>query len=225
MASCGLQIIDPLNRIRIGVATAYGRPYFRFSSALRQLGLRFDSIVPEDIPRYAGNVVFTTSEESPQSCGARLIREEVFDQHPTVTRGLLVRTLDNRFGEPDLVLGVDPGKRLGLSVSYYGREIESSIFPSVERLVAHMIEVLGGLRAERKIVKVGNGRMRTAREIGTMLNLRYCSDFELHLVDERRTTMKTKNHNQGGRRDMLSARFISRRDGPARHVLPLSMTG
>jgi len=154
MASCGLQIIDPLNRIRIGVATAYGRPYFRFSSALRQLGLRFDSIVPEDIPRYAGNVVFTTSEESPQSCGARLIREEVFDQHPTVTRGLLVRTLDNRFGEPDLVLGVDPGKRLGLSVSYYGREIESSIFPSVERLVAHMIEVLGGLRAERKIVKV-----------------------------------------------------------------------
>ncbi len=155
----------------------------------------------------------------------RLIREEVFDQHPTVIRGLLVRTLDNQFEEPDLVLGVDPGERTGLSVSYYGREIESSVFSSVEQLVTHMIEVLGSLRAGRKIVKVGDGKMGIAREIGNTLNLRYCSAFELHLVDERRTTMKTKSCNQGGKRDMLSARFISRRDGPARHVLPLSVTG
>ncbi len=217
--------MDPLSLIRIGVATAYGRPYFKFSRALSQLGLRFDSLVPQEIPRYAGNVVFTTMEESPQDCSAHLIREEVFDQHPTVTRGLLVRILDNRFEDPNLVLGVDPGKHIGLSVSYYGREIESSVFSSVEQLVIHMIEVLGGLRAERKIVKVGNGKMRIAREIGAMLNLRYCSAFELHLVDERRTTMKIKSHNQRGRRDMLSAKFISRRDGLARHVLPLSVTG
>lgn len=218
--------IDPLNLIRIGVATAYGRPYYRFSRALRMLGLRFDSILPGDIPRYTGSVVLTTADERPsRGCGAHVICEDVLERHPTVLRGMLVGTLDNRFEEPDLVLGVDPGKRTGLSVSYYGREIERSIHSSVEGLVAHMIEVMGALRAARKVVKIGDGKMRMAREIGDVLNLRYCSDFELHFVDERGTSLKIKNCNQGGRRDMLSARVISRRDGRARHVLPLSMTG
>lgn len=207
------------------MATAYGRPYFRFSRALGQLGLRFDSLVPDEIPDYTGNVVFTTTEESPQNCRVRLIREEAFDRNLTVIRGMLVQTLDNRFEEPNLVFGVDPGKRLGLSVSYYGREIESSTFSSVDRLVFHMIEVLGGLRAGRKIVKIGNGKMHIAERIGTMLNLRYCSAFELHFVDERGTSLKIKNCNQGGKRDMLSAKFISKRDGLAKHILPLSMTG
>lgn len=170
-------------------------------------------------------MVFTTAEESPKNSSAHIICEEAFDQHPTVIRGMLVRLLDNRFEEPSLVLGVDPGKRIGLSVSYYGKEIESSIHSSTESLVKHMIRVLGSLRAERKIVKIGNGKMQIAREIGAVLNLRYCSAFELHFVDERRTSLKIKNHNQGGKRDMLSARFISKRDGSARYVLPLSMTG
>ena len=220
-----VQNIDQLNLVRIGVATTYGRPYFRFSRALNQLGLRFDSIMPDEIPQYTGNVVFTTTDESPRNCSVRLIREEIFDQHLTIIHGMLVQTLDNRFEEPNLILGVDPGKRLGLSVSYYGRQIESSIFSSVELLISHMIEILGGLWAQRKVVKIGDGRMRIAKEIGAMLNLRYCSSFELHLVDERGTSPKIKNHNQRGKRDMLSARFISRRDGPARHVLPLSLTG
>ncbi len=207
------------------MATAYGRPYFKFSSALGRLGLRFDSLIPDEIPNYTGNVIFTTTDESPQNCNVRLIREEAFDQHLTVIRGMLVQTLDNRFEEPNLVFGVDPGKRIGLSVSYYGREIEGSIFSSVDQLVLHMIEVLGGLRAERKIVKIGNGKMHIAKRIGTLLNLRYCSAFELHIVDESGTSVKSKNYNQGGKRDVLSAKFISKRDGFARHVLPLSMIG
>lgn len=217
---------DPLSLVGIAVATVHGRPYYRFSCALRALDLRFDSILPWEIPRYAGSVVFTTADERPAECGAHVICEEALDEHPTVLRGMLVAvTLDNGFEEPDLVLGVDPGKRMGLSVSYYGREIGRSIHSSVEGLVAQMIGVMGGLRARRKVVKIGDGKMGIARRIEAMLNLGYCSDFELHLVDESRTSPRVRNCNQGGRRDMLSARFISRRDGRARHVLPLSITG
>ena len=208
------------------MATTYGRPYFRFSRALNRLGLQFDSILPEEIPGYAGHVVFTTVRESPEKSGAHLVCEEVFDLHPTLIRGMLVRTLCNRRLEaPHLVLGVDPGKRLGLSVSYCGTEIEISIHSTVGGLVDHMIEILGGLGAARKTVKIGNGEMRIAEEIGAALNLGCRSAFELHLVDERGTSPRIKNCNQGGRRDMLSARFISRRDGFARHAVPQSMTG
>lgn len=220
-----MQIIDSLKFFRIGVATTYGRPYFRFSKALNQLGIRFDSILPDDILQYTGNVILTTLEETPKGCKIPIIHEDVFDQHPTVICGVFVRKLDRNFEPSNLVLGVDPGKRLGLSVSYYGQEIESSIYSSVEQLVSHMIVILGGLRADRKIVKIGNGKMHIARQIGTMLNLQYCSAFELHFVDEKHTSLKIKNHNQRGKRDMLSAKFISKREGFSKHILPLSMTG
>jgi len=127
--------------------------------------------------------------------------------------------------EEDLILGVDPGQRIGLSIFYYGKEIESSLYSSVEELVFHIIEILGGLRAKQKIVKIGNGNMKIAKKIVSVLNLNFCSSFELEFVDEQKTSLKIKNFNQRGKRDMLSAKFISQREGYRHFILPLSMTG
>jgi len=55
--------------------------------------------------------------------------------------------------------------------------------------------------------------MEISKQIVTMLNLKFCSSFELEFVDERKTSLKTKNFNQGGKQDMLSAKYISQRDG------------
>ncbi len=127
--------------------------------------------------------------------------------------------------EEDLILGIDPGQRIGLSIFYYGKEIESSFYSSVEKLVFHIIQVLGGLRAKRKIIKIGNGNMKIAKQIVTVLNLNFCSSFELEFVDEQKTSLKIKNFNQRGKRDMLSAKYISQREGYRHFILPLSMTG
>ncbi len=136
-----------------------------------------------------------------------------------------MQRLNSDFEEEDLILGVDPGQRTGLSVFYYGKEIESSFHSSVEELVFHIIQVLGGLRAKRKIVKIGNGNMKIAKQIVTALNLNFCSSFELEFVDEQKTSLKIKNFNQRGKRDMLSAKYISQREGYRHFILPLSMTG
>jgi len=207
------QIIDPLLDSRIGIATAYGKPYYRFSNYLKTLNLSFDSILPQDIPNYGGNLVLTTRKEAPTKCKKPMLHEEIFNYHPTVIRGLIIQKLDLGFDEEKLLIGIDPGQRTGLSIFYYGREIESSFYPSVEELVVHIIKVLGGLRAKRKIVKVGNGDMTIATKIGNLLHLKFCSSFELEFVDERKTSLKIKNFNQGGKRDMLSAKYISQRDG------------
>jgi len=127
--------------------------------------------------------------------------------------------------EEDLILGVDPGQRIGLSIFYCGKEIESSLYSSVEELVFHIIEILGSLRAKRKIVKIGNGNMKIAKQIVSVLNLNFCSSFELEFVDEQKTSLKIRNFNQRGKRDMLSAKFISQREGYRHFILPLSMTG
>ncbi len=154
-----------------------------------------------------------------------MLHEEIFDKHPTIIRGLLVQKLETNFEEDSLILGIDPGKRIGLSVFYYGKEIESSVYSSIEELVEHVIVILAQLRAKTKVVKIGNGSMDVAKKIGTMLNLRFCSSFELEFVDEKRTTMKIKNFNQRGKRDSLSAKFITQREGYRHFVLPLSITG
>jgi len=186
--------------------------------------LSYDSILPEEILDYSGHLIFTTKKESPKNCEKLLLHEDIFEHHPTVIRGIMMQRLNPDF-EEDLILGVDPGQRIGLSIFYYGKEIESSLYSSVEELVFHIIEILGGLRAKRKIVKIGNGNMKIAKKIVSVLNLNFCSSFELEFVDEQKTSLKIKNFNQRGKRDMLSAKYISQREGYRHFILPLSMTG
>ena len=192
---------------------------------MKTLNLSFDSILPEEILDYSGHLIFTTRKESPQKCEKPLLHEDIFELHPVVIRGMMMQKLNLDFEEEDLILGVDPGQRNGLSIFYYGIEIGSSFHTSIEELVFHIIGVLGGLRAKRKILKIGDGNMKIAKQIVTMLNLKFCSSFELEFVDEQKTSLKIKNFNQRGKRDMLSAKYISQREGFRYSILPLSITG
>lgn len=164
-------------------------------------------------------------QEAPERCDKPMLHEDIFEQHPTVVRGLMIQKLNLGYSDKELLIGVDPGQRIGLSVFYCGREIESSVYSSVDELVIHIIRIIGGLSAKDKIVKVGNGNMVVAKEIATLLNLKFCSSFDLEFVDERKTSMKVKNFNQRGKRDMLSAKYITQREGYRHLILPLSITG
>ena len=218
-------VIDPLEHTRIGIATTYGRPYYKFVQSLQNLNLKFDSILPDEIDSYEGNLIMTTRNESPKITKKPIFHEEILDKPPTVIRGMILRVMDSGFENEELIIGVDPGSRIGLSVYYFGKEIESSLHSSVENLVDHIISILAGLRAKRKVVKIGNGNMEIAKKISKILNLKFCSSFELEFVDEHRTSLKIKNYNQRGKRDRLSAKYITQREGYRHFVLPLSITG
>lgn len=176
---------------------------------------------------YTGNIILCTRNEVPPDyhlATPLLYDDEILGRHPTVVAGMILQKLGSLECE-ELVMGVDPGSRIGLSVFYYEKEIESSLHSSIDGLVAHIIEVLAGLRAKKKVVKIGNGDMQIARKIGASLNLKFCSSFELEFVDEHSTSPRFKNYNQGGKRDRLSAKYISQRQGRRQSILPLSMTG
>ena len=192
---------------------------------MKVLDLPFDSILPEEISNYDGDLILTTRKESPLKCKKPILLEEVLEQDFTVIRGLMIQKLNWDYEEKDLVIGIDPGQQIGLSVFYLGKEIESSFHSSIEELIFHIIGILGNLRAKRKIIKIGNGNMNIAKKIEKLLNLRFCSSFDLEYVDESKTSLKIKNFNQRGKRDMLSAKFISQREGYRYSILPLSLTG
>ena len=192
---------------------------------MKVLKLPFDSILPEEISNYKGNLILTTRKEYPLECKKPILDEDVFEQHVTVIRGLMIQKLNLEYDAKDLVIGIDPGQQIGLSVYYFGKEIESSFHSSIDGLVLHLIRILGNLRANQKIIKMGNGNMDIAKKIEQLLNLKFCSSFQLEYVDESKTSLKIKNFNQRGKRDMLSAKFISQREGHRYSVLPLSLTG
>ena len=187
--------------------------------------MNYDSILPTEIDHTDKRLILTTLQEAHKIASNFVLYAEEFDADPTVIKGLITQKLESGLHENTLVIGIDPGNRIGLSVFYYQNEIESSTYTSLDELISHIVRVLAGLRADRKIIKIGNGNMKIARQITDRLNLSFCSHFELEFVDERKTSLKIKNHNKRGERDKISARYITQRDGYRHLILPLSRTG
>jgi hypothetical protein len=206
------------------VATVSGKSYFKFVNVLRCLKLNYDSVLPEEITCSDRRLVLTTMTESLQIPTNLVLLDDEFDQHPTIVKAKIVKKLQSGLKE-SLVIGIDPGIRIGLSIFYYEQEIESSFYTSVDDLVAHIVKILVEIRAQRKVVKIGNGTMIIARHIVNSLNLQFCSHFELEFVDESKTSLKIRNYNKRGERDKISARCITQREGYRHLILPLSRMG
>lgn len=187
--------------------------------------MNFDSILPSEIPSFDGDLILTTEKEAPRNSKIPLLFDDITEKDVIVIQGLISKKIDSGLNEDQLLLGIDPGKQIGLSVYYLGNEISSSFFFSIDRLIEQVINILAELKAKQKIIKIGNGDMKMAENIAELLNLKFCSNFEIEFVDERSTTLKIKNFNQRGKRDMLSAQFITQRNGYWKSVLPLSITG
>jgi len=207
------------------VATVYGRSYFKFVKTLKHLKINYDSILPNEINQSDKRLILTTTRDAPNVDTNLVLYEEEFNADPTVIKGLIIQKLESGMHENSLVIGIDPGNRIGLSVFYHQKEIERSTYTSLDELISHVVKILAGLKADRKIVKIGNGNMLIAKQITNLLNLKFCSHFELEFVDERKTSLRTKNYNKRGERDKMSARYISQREGHRHLVLPLSRTG
>ncbi len=202
-----------------------GRSYFKFVNTLKNLKLDYDSVLPEHITSSDKRLILTTFRESEKIPSNLILFDDEFDYDPTIVRGKIVEKLESGIHHGSLVIGIDPGNRIGLSVFYYEKEIESSIYTSVDDLISHIVKILVGLNAKRKVVKVGNGNMKIAIQITNLLNLRFCSHFELEFVDERKTSLRVRNYNKRGERDKVSARYITQREGYRHLVLPLSRIG
>jgi hypothetical protein len=207
------------------VATVSGKSYFKFVNVLRYLKLNYDSILPEEITCTDRRLILTTMPESLRIPTNLILLDDEFNYHPTIVKAKIVKKLQSGLNDSSLVIGIDPGNRIGLSVFYYEKEIESSFYTSVDELVSHIVKILVGVTARRKVVKIGNGTMRIARHIVNSLNLQFCSHFELEFVDERKTSLKIRNYKKRGERDKISARCITQREGYRHLVLPLSRMG
>ena len=84
--------------------------------------------MPEQIPTYQGNLIFTTENESPRYASQQILNEDVLKHDPTVIQGIITEKLDSGLNQSELLIGIDPGQRIGISVSYFGKEIERGLY-------------------------------------------------------------------------------------------------
>ncbi|HKT22300.1 MAG TPA: hypothetical protein VJR06_06825 [Nitrososphaerales archaeon] len=193
---------------RICVVTSKSRAYYALVSRLRRAGLPFSSLVPES-DFDACDLILTTEDES-ERFGSRALALERLDENPGVFKGQVLSRLGG--GEEDVILvGVDPGKRMGVAV-FYGRiELSSHTLDSVAAVCSRVAAFVNAVPASRVLVRIGDGNRALAEKLAEGFG-RVVPAASLELVDESGTSARSSGM-KGVQRDQVAAARIAFRKG------------
>ncbi len=114
------------------------------------------------------------------------------------------------------IIGIDPGERTGLAVFINHREVESTDFHDLGKLVDRVCAFIQNAPEVRKVVKVGAGNRHLARRIASMLFSQFGDTVRIQLVDESGTSVlrrKSLKERRIGTRDQRAAKLIAYREG------------
>jgi len=208
---------EELSYRKITVATVLGRPYYNITSALRLMDLQFDSLSPEEAAASNARVIITTRDEAGiiNNNGVVMIDTEL-EKYPTIAKAKILRNMTGEHIVDDqLIVGIDPGSRIGISVIYLHHEISSAVVESsVQDAINYLSAVLGGIESRKKMVKIGDGNIAMAIHIAHSLKIKFKESVSIEIVDEHGTSLpQNTDANRRGIRDRSSARAIAFRSG------------
>ena len=129
------------------------KPYYAIVSKLRNAGLPFISAM--SIAECANCALVISSAGEAGLFGSRALALEELAEDPGVFKGQVYAKLNG--GSDALLLGIDPGTRIGLAVFYGNASLEYSTFGSVVDLGRMVRNFLRAVPAKKYIIRVGNG--------------------------------------------------------------------
>ncbi|MEM2923830.1 MAG: hypothetical protein QW560_05410 [Candidatus Nitrosocaldus sp.] len=151
-------------------------------------------------------------QRSRKSNGSRIIMDEELDGDKAVVKARLLRMLNDAYHDDLLIVGIDPGRRMGLTALYMRTELCSEVLSSIADVVYVVNTLVHGVSASRNVIRIGYGEPRMAREIASMLYNRLADRADIELVDEHGTS-SNGGSNKRGLRDKASAKAIAMRRG------------
>jgi len=170
---------------RICVMTSKPATYYAIVSRMRKAGLPFSSVLP-DADREDCILIITSAREAGQFGGLALALEDL-DENPGVFKGQLLSRL-NECGDVMLV-GIDPGIRIGLAVFYGETSLEYSTFSSALKLSLRVGAFMRGVPAKRFVIRIGNGNLAMAAKLIESLRLE-APYAVIEMVDESGTSVR-----------------------------------
>ncbi|MGC2597622.1 MAG: hypothetical protein WA395_05785 [Nitrososphaeraceae archaeon] len=208
----------PLDRFEsrniVAVATVYGRSYYNIVNALKLMDLTYESLSPEQADSSDTRVVITTKDESGIIHRKNVLLDTELDEVPILSKAKILRAIMRYSKDDSLIIGVDPGYRIGISVIYYHNEIESFVEHSPESAIEIISVILSGIRSRKKLVKIGDGNIRMCNDIAKALKMKFKDSVDIEIVDEYGTSLRHSVYsNRRGIRDCSSAKVIAFRSG------------
>ena len=159
--------------------------YYVIVSRMKKAGLPFSSVLPG-----AGHedcILIITSAREAGQFGGRALALEDLDENPGVFKGQLLSRLN---GGGDVVLiGIDPGTRIGLAVFYGETSLEYSTFGSAAKLSLRVGAFVRGVPAKRFVIRIGNGNPAMVAKLIESLRLE-ASNAVIEMVDESGTSVR-----------------------------------
>jgi hypothetical protein len=194
----------------IKVATDDAVAYYDIVSRLKKTHLRFSSISPGQPLDSARDLVLTSKDEMP-SLGGKAVAIEELNDDPLIMEGqLLSRLLDE--SRRNLLIGIDPGSRIGVVVFYGGRELGALTASSVDEVVDLLVIVANEVPHSSVSVKIGGGEPRSSLRLARLSRERLSPSASIEIVDESGTSAG-KRGKIGATRDERAAVRIAFRKG------------
>jgi hypothetical protein len=207
----GKPLATEQNSNQIVVATVEGRPYYKIVSMLKSMNIGFSSLSPEEASRTNAKIIITTRNEASLIRREDLIFDFQLDTFPPLFKAMLLKNLSGNYFEDILVVGVDPGNRIGIYVLYLHTELYSTVQGSLREAVKFIMNILSCINSSKKILKIGNGDSIKCNHIAQEIKNRNRS-VRIEIVNEFGTSRNILP-NCRGNRDVGSARSIAFRSG------------
>jgi hypothetical protein len=203
-------------KANIAVATVSGKAYYLIVSELRKKNMPFLSLTPNEPIPVEVKVVITTEKEKHQINHERVLVYKEGENPETVVT-LALQTIQGRENYEKLVIGIDPGKVLGLAVLANGKVIETGNCFSVEETLERIKSILKHLEnppIASISVKIGDGVPACKEELLHALDKALPQSVVLESVSEVGTSHDLdETKNRRGLRDIVSAIRIAGRNG------------
>jgi hypothetical protein len=172
---------------------------------------------PHEASGSGAKVIITTLSEAElvnHGLSSSVMLDTELQRYPAVAKAKILKSVTSVRIDDRLVVGVDPGSRIGISVIYLNEEIHSFVESSPDDAIDEICGLLAGIDSNKKIVRIGDGNLSMARYIGRMIKSRFGKSTSVEIVDEHGTSRPSKTDaNRRGLRDRSSARNIAFRNG------------
>jgi hypothetical protein len=150
----------------------------------------------------------TTRRES-GPFGSRAFVVEELDERPIIFRGQVLSRIND--GKGTVLVGIDPGSRIGLAVYYGDAELGFATFGSMDQLCEMVATLVKKVPSKESLVRIGNGNPAQATKLGAIL-MKLVPDAVIEMVDEAGTSSR-RTRIRGIQGDQMAAAKIALRKG------------
>jgi len=203
----------------IKVATEDGNAYYNIVSRLKRTHLRFSSLLSRQVVDSAHDLVITSKAEAAAFGGNAVAIEDLNDDSLIMEGQLLSRLLEE--SRRNLLIGIDPGSRIGVAVFFGGRELGAMTTNSTEESADSLVLLAKEVLHSSLTIKIGDGEPKTSLRLARSLREMLPSSASIEIVDETGTSVG-KRGVIGATRDQRAAARIAFRRGRQFNGAPTS---